>query len=239
MNIEDIKFYAFLAVPFVLLAVLLFFLIFAKRIPSPRFIYKFLGAIALPIKKICSSFSYAISKRVFGRIFIEPSEIPQAVLDRIGPTNRNKILAAVKVLPTIRPMKNGRIYRRNLMLITDEFIYFLVYFKCRPIIQMDKLLLGNISLIEAKTQEVLGLIKKPFISITTQDKTIFTLNFPSNKVGNELIMNILAIFRKAKRELKIVANVPDDLRGDAIRSYDEATREIRQEMNRDLRDIFR
>jgi hypothetical protein len=239
MNIEDIKFYALLSVPFLLLAILLLSLIFAKRIPSPVFIYKFFSAITSPIRKLWSSFSYTLSKKVFGQIFIENSEIPQEVLNRIGPSNRDRILSAIKVLPTIRLMKNGKKYLRTLMIISNEYIYFLLYIKGRPILQMERLLLKNVSIVEAKTQEVLGLIKKPFISIKTMNDENFELIFPSNKIGLELIMKLLDTFKKAENELKIISNLPSDLRGHVIREYDDATTEIRQEMNKDLKDIFK
>ena len=49
-------------------------------------------------------------------------------------------------------------------------------------------------------------------------------------------MKLLDILKKTENEIEIISNVPNDLRGDAIREYDEASREIR---NQDLRDIFK
>lgn len=250
MNTEDIKFYLFLSFPFILFAVLLFFLFFSKRIPSPVFLYKFFSAIAAkirnflaPVKRVFSNMGYALSKILYGHLFIEKTALPQEILNRIGPSNCDKILSAIKVVPHIRLTKNKKKILRTVIIISNEYVYFLLYIKGRPIIEMDRLLLKNISVIEAKSKEVMGLYKRPFISMKASDNTEFCLMFPSHKIGIESINDILDILKKAQNDLKIVTDLPEDFRSDAINSFikanNEASNEIKQEMNKDLNDLFK
>ncbi|HBG06437.1 MAG: hypothetical protein A2075_00510 [Geobacteraceae bacterium GWC2_58_44] len=235
MTADDIKFYLFLFIPLVLIAVFVVFLILARSIPSPVFIYNFIESIISPVINLLTIARSKFLESLYGKtIFLDKSKIPQEVLNRIGPLNLDKILSVIKINPPLILTKDSKAFFRTYLIISNEFIYFVLYIKGRSRIDLERVILNEISLVEAKSKEVMELYNKPYISIKLINNTSYVLFFPAYKKAIEQISEILEMFKTARNDINILVDLPKDFRSTAVRDLDEVAKAARDESNKDL-----